>query len=257
VGMVGETNLLASSKWTWTAHLRKSHLRPTRQRRGRCPRGNRVRGAKGARPRSQSCTRSRGRIPPYLQPGEPQDRFQGATNLRRARWSKPPKSGGTTRAERVRNVASPGRRCLRAACGSLRRPASRSSSELEITRSGHLAQMPMEGRIYDNPMRGAQVQQDRTRQASRPVGSKERTNGQRIPDGVSEGEAKVRRAGPLVDPTPRRARAGSPSQAHFSSTEGKKRSRRASGEGQRSTTRAGVGHTVLRPRSQWRRGQQP
>ena len=41
--------------------------------------------------------------------------------------------------------------------------------------------------------------------------STERTNGQRKPDCVSEGETKDKRAGPLVDPTPWRARARSPS----------------------------------------------
>ena len=48
----------------------------------------------------------------------------------------------------------------------------------------------------------------------RPFGqlsATEQAHGQRKPDRVSEGEAKVRRAGPLVDPTPWRARARSPS----------------------------------------------
>jgi len=106
--------------------------------------------------------------PEDLKPGEPQDRFQGATNLKSARWSKPSQPGGTARAERVRKVASPGRRWLRA--------ARRISSEIErvaalrssgITGSGHQAPMPMEGRIYDNPMRGAQVQRDEPRTAIR------------------------------------------------------------------------------------------
>jgi hypothetical protein len=143
--------------------------------------------------------------------GEPHDRFQGATNLRRARWSKPSQSGGTTRAERVRKVAAPGRKRLRAA-----KVASSEAANVAALRSsgtagsGRQAQMPMEGRIYDNPMRGAQVQEDGRKHAERRAESDGRTNGQRKPDCVSEGEAKVTRAGPLVDPTPWRARARSP-----------------------------------------------
>jgi hypothetical protein len=190
--------------------------------------------------------------------GEPQDRFQGATNLKSARWSKPSQPGGTARAERVRKVAAPGRRWLRAAA-----PVSSEASNVAALRSsgttgsGHQAAMPMEGRIYDNPMRGAQVQEVDGRSPQGARKSTERINGQRKPDCVSEGEAKVTRAGPLVDPTPRRARARSPLQTQFPSPEGKKRSRRAREEGQRFTTRSGVGNTVLRPWSQWRRGQQP
>ena len=45
--------------------------------------------------------------------GEPHDRQQGAIDLQSARWSKPPKPGGTARAERVRDVAAPGQRWLR------------------------------------------------------------------------------------------------------------------------------------------------
>jgi hypothetical protein len=96
-----------------------------------------------------------------LQLGEPHDRFQGATNLKSARWSKPSKSGGTTRAERVRKVAAPDQRRLRvatvASSEATRVTALRSSG---FAGSGHQAQVPMEGRIYDNPMRGAQVHED-------------------------------------------------------------------------------------------------
>jgi hypothetical protein len=51
---------------------------------------------------------------PKLKPGEPHDRHQGATNLEGTRWSKPSQPGGTARTERVRKVASPDRRRLRA-----------------------------------------------------------------------------------------------------------------------------------------------
>jgi len=87
--------------------------------------------------------------------GEPHDRQQGATNLQSARWSKPSKSGGTTRAERTRDLARPGRRWLRVATqnpsGRSRPTALRSSG---TTGSGHQAPKSMEGRISDNPMRG-------------------------------------------------------------------------------------------------------
>jgi hypothetical protein len=49
-----------------------------------------------------------------LKLGEPHDRFQGATNLRRARWRKPSKPRETARAERVRKVAAPDRKWHRA-----------------------------------------------------------------------------------------------------------------------------------------------
>jgi hypothetical protein len=102
--------------------------------------------------------------------GEPHDRFQGATNLRRARWSKPSQPGGTARAERVRKVAAPGRRWLRVA----RQISSEVSSAAALRSSGtagsgHQAQMPMEGQIYDNPMRGAQIPDEGRTLAARPA----------------------------------------------------------------------------------------
>jgi hypothetical protein len=63
------------------------------------------------------------------------------------------------------------------------------------------------------------VKADRGRPSGQPS-STEQANGQHRPDRVSEGDAKVTRAGPLVDPTPWRARARSPSQTHSPSTEG-------------------------------------
>jgi hypothetical protein len=104
------------------------------------------------------------------QPGEPHDRFQGATNLKSARWSKPSQPGGTARAERARRVAAPGRRWLRVArmiSSEVGRAAALRSSG--TTGSGRQAPMPMEGRIYDNPKRGAQVQRDEPRKAIRPA----------------------------------------------------------------------------------------
>jgi hypothetical protein len=105
-----------------------------------------------------------------LQPGEPHDRFQGATNLKCAWWSKPSQPGGTARAERVRKVAAPDRRWLRAApriSSETRYAAALRSSG--TTGSGHQAQVPMEGRIYDNPTRGAQVQRGEPWQAIWPA----------------------------------------------------------------------------------------
>jgi hypothetical protein len=87
--------------------------------------------------------------------GEPQDRQQGATNLQSARWSKPSKSGGTARAERVRDVAAPGRKwtCARPRSPSGRRATAALRSS-RTTGSGHQAPKSMEGRISDNPKRG-------------------------------------------------------------------------------------------------------
>jgi hypothetical protein len=96
--------------------------------------------------------------PDDLKLGEPHDRFQGARNLKSARWSKPSKPGGTARTERARRLAASGRWYPRVAwrvpSGTGRAAALRSSGG---TGSGHHAPMPMEGRIFDNPMRGAQV----------------------------------------------------------------------------------------------------
>jgi hypothetical protein len=118
-----------------------------------------------------------------LQHGEPQDRFQGATNLKSAKWRKPSKPGGTARAERVRSVAASDRQARGAALGA--------SSEARIAaaprssfapRSGRLVPMPMEGRIYDNPKRGAQVQVRTTRTIARSRATDGWDHGQRIPD---------------------------------------------------------------------------
>jgi hypothetical protein len=84
--------------------------------------------------------------------GEPHDRFQGATNLKSARWRKPPQPGGTARAERVRSLATPGQRQRRAGwkvpSGVSRTAALRSS---DGAGSGHQAPMPMEGRTLTTP----------------------------------------------------------------------------------------------------------
>jgi len=66
-------------------------------------------------------------------PGEPHDRLRGATNPRSRVRRKPPKSGGTTRAERVRVWQS------------------RTSGNREWTHAG----IPVEGRSLRNSMRGA------------------------------------------------------------------------------------------------------
>jgi hypothetical protein len=58
--------------------------------------------ASNGRGRSEECRTVDASRRVGRKPGEPQDRLRGATNPRSRVWSKPPKSGGTTRAERVR-----------------------------------------------------------------------------------------------------------------------------------------------------------
>jgi hypothetical protein len=192
------------------------------------------------------------------QPGEPHDRFQGATNLKSARWSKPSQPGGTARAERVREVATPDRRWLRVArriSSEIGRAAALRSSG--TTGSGHQASMPMEGRIYDNPKRGAQVQRDEPREAIRPTRSDEPVQ-RAAQTGLSLRRRGEGHEGPAIGRPDPKARASEKSLADpLRFQQAKRRSRRARGEGQRSTTRSSVGNTVLRQRSQWRRGLQP
>jgi len=159
--------------------LRRDEQRPGRRSRDRNPlgeEGHDARKESGLRREPDAKVDQMG--PENLKPGEPQDRFQGATNLKSARWSKPSQPGGTARAERVRKVAAPGRKWLRAArlvsSETGRVVALRSSG---ITGSGHQALMPMEGRIFDNPMRGAQVPQHGQRKAFRPTPDDVRNRG--------------------------------------------------------------------------------
>ena len=138
--------------------------------------------------------------------GEPHDRFQGATNLKGTRWSKPPQPGGTARAERVREVATPGRRhpapdgtSFR---GGTRKQLFGAGDRWEWTPGADADG----GANFDNPKRGVLLPGSRraeSRKARRPTDRRE--TGRRIEDSVFVGEAKVMRAGPLVDPTPRRA----------------------------------------------------
>ena len=153
--------------------------------------------------------------PGSLKLGEPHDRFQGATNLKGAWWSKPPQPGGTARAERVREVATPGRswRCAgwRVPSGADQTAALRSSG---VGGSEHQVLMPMEGRTLTTPREESYSPTSDQRTAARPeAGRTAGRTGRRREDRVFVVEAKVMRAGPLVDPTPRRARTGSPSQA--------------------------------------------
>ena len=72
------------------------------------------------------------------------------------------------------------------------------------------------GANFDNPRRGVLLPRNRSaygRKARSRTGSRE--TGRRRKDCVFVEETKVRRAGPLVDPTPRRAWTGSPSQARI------------------------------------------
>ena len=144
--------------------------------------------------------------PGSQQLGEPHDRFQGATNLKGTRWSKPPQPGGTARAERVREVATPGRRhpapdgtSFR---GGTRKQLFGAGDRWEWTPGADADG----GANFDNPKRGVLLPGSRraeSRKARRPTDRRE--TGRRIEDSVFVGEAKVMRAGPLVDPTPRRA----------------------------------------------------
>lgn len=90
-----------------------------------------------------------------LQPGEPHDRHQGATNLEGARWSKPSQSGRTTRAERIRKVAAPDRRWRRAKRAGSSRNHSGGSSQEQRIRWEWTLRIDVDGEaIFDNPMRG-------------------------------------------------------------------------------------------------------
>jgi hypothetical protein len=187
--------------------------------------------------------------------GEPHGRLQGATNLHRSQRSKPSESGGTTRTERVRKVASPGRR-------SLPRPVSLSAlrglfragsspergSGQEWTLSAHVDG----GAIIDNPKRGvpiltgSQVPKSRGRKVSmkRRRGDEE-GEGPHVLESISEGEAKVTRARPLVARPHGASRQEAPRRSAAHSIERGARPRRARGEGQRSATCMGAGDTAL------------
>lgn len=151
-----------------------------------------------------------------LKPGEPHDRHQGATNLEAAKWSKPSKSGRTTRAERVRDVAAPDRRWTRAKRhGSSRNQSGGSSQEQRDHREWTPRSEVDGGAIFDNPKRGVHLPIPFL--DGRPSGQPERNwtrrYEQRELECVFEGDAKVMRVRPLVDPTPGRSRTGSPSQS--------------------------------------------
>jgi hypothetical protein len=92
--------------------------------------------------------------PERLKRGEPHDRFQGATDLRCAGWSKPPKPGGTARAERVRRVAAPDRRRRRANQKVLADRTEGSSSEQRRRPEWTPSADADGGANFDNPTRG-------------------------------------------------------------------------------------------------------
>jgi hypothetical protein len=75
--------------------------------------------------------------------------------------------------------------------------------------------MPMEGRIYDNPKRGALERANKDDRIDRSGRPRRTTRGRRESDSVFERETKVMKARLLVDPTPGRRRAGSPSQTRI------------------------------------------
>jgi hypothetical protein len=77
--------------------------------------------------------------------GEPHGRMQGATNLQGVERSKPPKSGRTARAERVRSLATSGRRAGLGSSG-----------------SGRTTSVLAEGRSLMNPKRGVQSADGKT-----------------------------------------------------------------------------------------------
>jgi hypothetical protein len=146
--------------------------------------------------------------------GEPHDRYQGAINLKSAGRSKPSKPGGTARAERVRRVAAPGRRQQRVERGRASGSQPRDSSAEQRCGWEWTPGMDADGgAISDNPMRGARIRAGTSRGEPKARQSRIRNGGRpREPGRVSQGEAKVTRAGSLVDPTPWRGGAGSPLQ---------------------------------------------
>jgi hypothetical protein len=191
--------------------------------------------------------------------GEPHDRFQGATNLKSARRSKPSQPGGTARAERVRRVAAPDRRQHRVergrACGS--QPGDSSAEQ----RCGWEWTPGIDadgGAISDNPKRGARIR-DRTRRGEpKAHQSGERTEEGRARRAASPKERRRSRGPGHWSTRPHGAEEREvPCRPARSSPEDRARSRRARGEGQRSATRTSADATALRLRPQWRRRRRP
>jgi hypothetical protein len=113
-----------SVMWRQRREGRSPGDRETAAEEGKAPKGGTPRRRVGCRRMSVSGSK----------PGEPHDRLRGATNPQSSVRSKPSKSGGTTRTERVRDMAMP---------------------EPRETGSGRTKWMSMEGRSLKNPMRGA------------------------------------------------------------------------------------------------------
>jgi len=114
------------------------------------------------------------------------------------------------------------------------------------------------GADFDNPTRG--VRRPHGREASgREARRRAHHGGRTAQAGLSLRRRSEGHEGRAVWSTrPQGAREREvPRSPSSSSNEVDGRSRRACGEGQRSTTRPCVGNTALRPWSQWRRGQRP
>jgi hypothetical protein len=143
--------------------------------------------------------------------GEPQDRFQGATDLRSARWSKPPKPGGTAGAERdsERGNSGPGVAPRRTA-SSLGNGPGGSSSEQRYHREWTPGTHADGGADFDNPKRGARGERKATAKAARPERSAEANPGSARRT-VSPMERRRPRGLGIGRPDPKRARTGSPS----------------------------------------------
>lgn len=197
--------------------------------------------------------------------GEPHGRLQGATNLHDVQRSKPSKSGGTTRAERVRRVATPGRRLKPAG---ERQPHKGSREQAALTSKGRSREWTLGsdvdgGANIDNPKRGVPIWMDRRRPAEEVSGppregdTEKFSEGPREQESVSEGEAKVTRVWPLVTRPLGAFGQAVPRRSVPHSNECGTRPWRASGEGQRFATWLNAGETALRLRSQWRRHREP